>query len=105
MVLAEDSTGLETFTLTDNSSAYRRLLAESLDQSEGQSPTGVTSVNGKNAVQYEIRGVVDNQPMVYLHTTIVGESSYYQVIGWTKAENYDTRRTELQTVIESFRAP
>ncbi|MBE9070744.1 hypothetical protein IQ260_29320, partial [Leptolyngbya cf. ectocarpi LEGE 11479] len=66
-------------------------------------PTNVTSLNCLNARQYEVRGQIENQPVVYLHTTIEGESSYYQVVAWTTAKDYEAAKGELQTVVGSFR--
>ena len=51
----------------------------------------------------EVRGRIDNLPVVYLHTTIEGAEHYYQVVAWTSAENYPSAKGELQTVIGSFR--
>ena len=91
------------FDLADNSATYRRTLAGELSQVQPQAVTGVTSVNGLDAVQYEVRGRVDNVPIVYLHTTVEGEVNYYQVVAWTTVDNYGTAKDELQTVIQSFR--
>ena len=91
------------FDLADNSATYRRTLAGELSQVQPQAVTGVTSVNGLDAVQYEVRGRVDNVPIVYLHTTVEGEVNYYQVVAWTTAEDYSAARPDLQAVIESFR--
>ena len=91
------------FDLADNSATYRRTLAGELSQVQPQAVTGVTAVNGLDAVQYEVRGRVDNVPIVYLHTTVEGEVNYYQVVAWTTAEDYSAARPDLQAVIESFR--
>lgn len=89
--------------LADNSSSYLSYLDWGLEQEQPKVPTSLTSLNGLNARQYEVRGRVDNLPIVYLHTTIEGEENYYQVVAWTTAENYAAAKGELQTVIGSFR--
>ena len=76
------------FDLADNSATYRRILAGELSQVQPQAVTAVTSVNGLDAVQYEVRGRVDNVPIVYLRTTVEGEVNYYQVVAWKTAEAY-----------------
>ena len=104
LVLADNrNETVEQFTLADHASLYRRVLAGQLDRNEGQVPTQITSVNGQAAEQYEIRGQIDGTPIVYIHTTISGAENYYQVIGWTHADQYDERIDELRNVIESFR--
>jgi hypothetical protein len=104
MVLADpQDSAVSEFSLTDNASLYRRILARQLDRYTDQRPTTVTSINGLPAIQYEIRGEVEGTPVVYLHTTVQGQQNYYQVIGWTRADQYASRKATLQQVIGSFR--
>lgn len=91
------------FDLTDNSAQYRSYLDWGLTEDQPEVVTGVDSLNGLNAKQYEVRGRIDNLPVVYLHTTLEGADTYYQVVAWTSAENYAAAKNELQTVIGSFR--
>ena len=103
LVLADGKdTLVGDFSLEDNSSQYRRILARQLNQPV-QTVTNVTNVNGKDAVQYEIRGQLDGTSVVYLHTTVRGDENYYQVVGWTRADEFNARRNELLEVITSFR--
>lgn len=103
LVLADDkNTLVGDFSLADNSSQYRRVLARQMSEPV-QTVTNVTKVNGKDAVQYEIRGQVDGVSVVYLHTTVRGDENYYQVVGWTHADEFTNRRDELQDVITSFK--
>ncbi|MGD1856808.1 MAG: hypothetical protein ACFB2W_21445 [Leptolyngbyaceae cyanobacterium] len=92
-----------TFSLANNSDQYLSFLDRGLTQEQAEVPTTMTSLNGLDAVQYEVRGRVDNLPIVYLHTTVEGDDNYYQVVAWTTAENYGSAKGELQTVIQSFR--
>lgn len=92
-----------TFSLANNSDQYLSFLDRGLTQEQAEVPTTMTSLNGLNAVQYEVRGRVDNLPIVYLHTTVEGNENYYQVVGWTTVEKYSAVKGELQTVIQSFR--
>jgi hypothetical protein len=104
LVLADDQSSLVgQFSLEDNASQYRRLLARQLDRYDRQTPTDLNAVNGQAAVQYEIRGQIEGVDIVYLHTTIKGEAHYYQVIGWTRADRYEAQKSALETVITSFR--
>ncbi|NEQ49222.1 MAG: hypothetical protein F6K11_03690 [Leptolyngbya sp. SIO3F4] len=92
-----------TFSLANNSDQYLSFLDRGLTQEQPEVPTTMTSLNGLDAVQYELRGRVDNLPIVYLHTTVEGTENYYQVVGWTTVEKYPAVKGELQTVIQSFR--
>lgn len=91
------------FNLVDNSNQYLSFLDRGLTQEQPEVATTMTTLNGLDALQYEVRGRVDNQPVVYLHTTVEGDTNYYQVVAWTTAERYAAAKGELQTVIQSFR--
>lgn len=105
LVLADQKTSqIEDYGLADNASQYVSYLDWELTDEQPEQVTPLNSVNGLNARQYEVRGKVDNLPVVYLHTTLEGEENYYQVVAWTTAANYETAKEELQTVINSFRA-
>ncbi|MEL6552910.1 MAG: hypothetical protein AAFQ63_05520 [Cyanobacteria bacterium J06621_11] len=101
-VLSESADVLNQFSLEDNADKYRFLIEEELGSYEGATKTDVTTIQGKPAIQYEIRGQVEGVPVVYLHTTIEGEGRYYQVVGWTTAERYAENKDTLQEIISSF---
>jgi hypothetical protein len=102
-VLSEDVAVLNQFNLDDNAKQYRWLIQQEMDKFEGETRTGLTTLNGNNAVQYEMRGVVNGVQVVYLHTTVKGTNDYYQVVGWTTADSYRQNKETLQAVINSFR--
>lgn len=102
-VVSETDSVLNQFDLENNAEQYRSLIQRELDRYEGETRTGLTSLNGNPAVQYEIRGTVDNQPVVYLHTTVQGRDRYYQVVGWTTASSYRENEETLKAVVGSFR--
>ncbi len=102
-VLSESDAVLNQFDLENNAEQYRWLIQRELDRYEGETRTGLSSLNGNPAVQYEIRGTVDNQPVVYLHTTIKGREKYYQVVGWTTESSYQENEETLKRVVDSFR--
>ncbi len=102
MVVSENATGINRFGLEDNSDTYRWLIRKRLDTLESETRTGVDSIGGDKAVQYEIRGIVDGVPVVYLHTTIEGIDKYYQVVSWTTAERYADDKETLQAITQSF---
>ena len=104
LVLADPKRSeISSFNLEDNSDQYLSFLNRGMTQEEPGVPTPMKALNGLNALQYEMRGRVDNLPVVYLHTTIEGADNYYQVVAWTTAEDYAAAKGELETVIGSFR--
>lgn len=102
-VLSESAAVLNQFDLENNAVQYRRLIRSELDDFEGETRLGTPSIDGKPAVQYEIRGRVDGVPVVYLHTTIKGADSYYQVVGWTTEDGYQDNKGTLKAIVNSFR--
>ncbi len=101
-VLSEDNVGLKRFGLADNSLQYRQLIRDQLENFESETKTDVTKIDGHQALQYEIRGTVDDQSVVYLHTTVEGADGYYQIVGWTTADRYRENKDVLENVVESF---
>ena len=102
-VLSESGAVLDQFSLEDNADQYRWLIEEEMGSAyESATRTDVQQIDGKPAIQYEIRGRVDGTPVVYLHTTVKGENRYYQVVGWTNADSYSDNKAALQTIIRSF---
>ena len=101
-VLSEDEDVLSQFDLADNAEQYRQLIRDELENYEGETQTNLSSIDGHQAIQYEIRGTVDGQQVIYLHTTLRGDDGYYQVVGWTTADGYRENKDVLEDVIESF---
>ena len=103
-VLSESKTVLSQFDLEDNAEQYRLLIQRELNDYESSARTNVERINGDPAVQYEIRGRVNGIPVVYLHTTVQGDTDYYQVVGVTTADQYPDNKDTLESIIESFEA-
>ena len=104
VVVAEEDRTLNRLGLRENAENYRRLLTNQLQSLEDASPTDVAFIGDNFASQYEIRGRVDeNTPVVYLHTTVVIENRYYQIVAWTTPAQYNAHKSELQTITQTFR--
>ncbi|MGF1521065.1 MAG: hypothetical protein ACFBSF_01925 [Leptolyngbyaceae cyanobacterium] len=106
VVVAEDDRTLNRLGLQENAARYRQLLINQLQSFQGQSPTEVAFIGEDTnfANQYEIRGTVDDDTsIVYLHTTVVTEDRYYQIVAWTTPEQYTVHKSELQAITDTFR--
>lgn len=103
IVVAESASSLRRPDLDANAAQYRNLLAQQLANYQGASKTDVAFVGANFAQQYEIRGTLaDGTPVVYLHTTVFLDDTYYQIVGWTTPEQYPAYRSELQNITETF---
>lgn len=104
IVVAEESPALRRLGLRDNAENYRQLLHSQLAVYEGENPTEVAFIDDEFASQYEIRGrLADDTPVVYLHTTVVTQARYYQIVAWAPPEQYEAYRSELQNITVTFR--
>jgi hypothetical protein len=60
-------------------------------------------INGRPAIQYVYSGVTSDRLRIqYVHTTVDGNKSFHQVIGWTTMSNATRNRPAINQVIESF---
>ncbi len=93
------------FVDTDLASYADVVLDSFLENVETEDrPTGRSvSINGAKALQYEIRGTVDNIKVVYWLTAVEGSQNYYQVLTWTLASKAEQNAPILQEVAQSFR--
>lgn len=103
LVVSENDSNVQRFGIDDNAHEYRMLLANALDSPPELTRTDVNEINGHSAVQYEISGRVDGVAVVYLHTTVAIEDTYYQIVTWTEESRFPIAEEEFQEVIGSFR--
>lgn len=76
-------------------------LAEDVESVQISDARSLT-INGHPALQYEVRGTVDNINVVYWLTSVEGTSNFYQVLGWTTQSKAEQNGPSLQKIIESF---
>jgi len=85
---------------------HSRLTLESIleDSDDGEPIAGPTdlTINGRRAVQYEFVVTSDRLRIAYLHTTIDGTESFYQIVAWSVRSAFDANREALQEIIRSF---
>lgn len=61
------------------------------------------TINNSPAVQYEIRGAVDDLNLIYIHTTIDGPKYFSQILAWTLPSKSDAVRPQLLQAITTFK--
>jgi len=104
VVLSEPKSDFQSdLTYHKHSDLTRQMIMESLKNGKETAGPKEIEINGLKAVQYEIRGVVDNLEVVYLHTTIDGKTRFHQVLAWTLPSKLTANRPVLESVINSFR--
>jgi hypothetical protein len=77
------------------------ILLESL-AINGEPTRRALTVNNKPALQYQVRGTINNLQVVYWITSIEGTHNYYQVAAWTLASKAEQNAPVFEQVVQSF---
>ena len=85
--------------------AYTRIILQKLTKNvqspEVSAPRNLI-INGRSAIQYEVRGIVKNLKVAYWLTSVDGAKHFHQVLAWTLVSKVEENRPILQGVVESF---
>lgn len=85
---------------------HSRLTLESIveDAEDGEPIAGPTdlTLNGRRAVQYEFMVTSNRLHIVYVHTTVDGTESFYQIVAWSLRSSFGANREALQGIIQTF---
>ncbi len=93
----------EDLTLESHSDLTREGIVSSLAKASVSKPTRLT-INGDDAIQYEISGSADNINIVYFHTTVEDEDHFHQILTWTLKSRFSKNKDEMRKVVSSFKA-
>jgi hypothetical protein len=102
VVLSENRLDFDDMSLEKNSEITRKGLLEGSKSPQTSEPRKLT-VNGSPALQYEIRAIVDNLHIVYLHTTVETAENYHQILAWSLRSRFEKAKPVFQDLIASFR--
>jgi hypothetical protein len=101
IVLVDNKADLHEVDLQKHSDITRTSLENSLKAVNESEPKQLT-IDGKPALQYEIRGAYGSTNLIYLHTTIEGSNRYYQIVAWTTPSRWEKNRSTLEKITEYF---
>lgn len=102
LVFSENKDDFEGMTVDKYSELTRSPILEAIKSPQLSSPLKLT-VNGYPALQYEIRGSVDNVKVVYLHVAVEGPDHFHQILTWTMPSLFEKNRSHMESVIASFK--
>jgi len=101
IVRSQPRTDLGSLTKESFSEQSRQLLTDQLTQVEQQGPSDrITQVAGFPAVQYEIRGALNDIGVVYLHTTVETPDAFTQILTWTSPADFARNEAAMQELIQ-----
>lgn len=103
IVLGERRASVVAGSLEEQASRYLQLMKTGMSQTlANESLTEVNSIGSAPAVQYELRGVVLEKPVAYLHTTVQLDENYYQVVVWTPDDLRTANIGEMKAIVQGF---
>lgn len=76
-------------------------LKDALKDAEMSGPEKIT-VNGVDALQYEVSGSINNVSIAYLLTAVEGPESFHQISEWTLKSKEGTAFPIFQEVLQTF---
>lgn len=90
-------------TLQKYSKNTRARLTDTLKNLRQDGPWFI-SVGKNRALRYEIYGTSpDGMAVAYIHSVVESPNYFHQVVGWSKAENFQKVRDAIRSVSDSFR--
>lgn len=102
VVLSEPKEDFQDMTLAKHSELTREALMEGVKDPVVSGPFAL-QVDGHPAIQYEIRGAVNNVKIVYLHVTVDGAKYFHQILTWTIPSRFEANKPTLEGVIQRFK--
>jgi hypothetical protein len=104
VVIQDNKADLEDgMTVEEHSDLTRSTIMANVKNCQQTAGPIMLTINGRPAVQYELRGVVSGIKVVYLHTTADGDDKFYQILAWTMPSNYQKNKPILESVVNSFK--
>jgi hypothetical protein len=92
----------EKVTLEAFTDLTRQQVLSNINAPDATAPVAAT-VAKHPALQYTVRGVVENIKVVYLITVVETNTSFHQILTWTLHSRFDQNWHTLDEVTQSFR--
>ena len=103
MTISESTADVtDSFTLDNFYNNIKENMLSSITNSE-ISDLGEVTINGLKGMQFELKGEVEGVKLGYLVTAVQSENHFHQVIAWTLQSTFDSKRDELNEIINSFK--
>lgn len=102
LLIADPKGPFEGIPLQDFADAQVKKFQESLASPQDSGPEKVT-IDGKQALQFQIEGTAEDVEVVYLYTFIETDDNFLKVLTWSLAENFDDNKNKLADVTSSVR--
>ncbi len=102
MVLVDPKENVdESVTLKEYANGVTDKVVGALKNGYKKEPAEL-KINGLNAIWYKIYGTSGQIKLIYLHTTLEGEKTYYRVVGWTVPSKANEAMGVLRKAVSTF---
>lgn len=102
MVIEDPRKPLKDYTLERFADVQMQQLVTGLGLASLSAPRQV-QVDGKEAVQYQLKGFFDQIEVVYLYTFVETPDRFLKVVTWSLASEFDDNKEVLEQVATSVR--
>ena len=103
MVIRDDRSDFKSDMKLDGyADLLRKSMPTRMPDAQTTAPTS-TTVNGLDAVEFEMTGSVQNIKFNYIYDLVATKDSFYQVISWTLPSKYDSNKTDMLSVMHTFK--
>jgi hypothetical protein len=101
VIITEFKDDLVNSNLTSYSSGRIDAMRSKLSSTEVTAAKELV-ISKRNALQYELSGILDNVKLKYLITVIEGEQKYFQILLWGSKNNYMRSEKLMEKVAASY---
>lgn len=93
----------DSFTIDDYAELVRKDAPTRIPDAQF-TPMTSTTINALDAREFEMSGTAENVKAKFIYAIVASKDDFYQVISWTLPSQYAANKTELLSVLHSFRA-
>ena len=91
----------EDFTCAEFANAAAQISAEEIEDAKISAPSPI-DLNGMEAYQTQISGIVDAVEIDYFNTYVKGREHFHQILTWTLSSNRETAFPRFRQVVDTF---
>jgi hypothetical protein len=102
IVLSETKEDLADMDLAKFSELTRGSQLKAMKNAAEEGPVNRT-INGMKAIEYVLKGSVENANIMMKHIAVDGPKHYHQVIVWTLKSKWETEKATLDAVVDSLK--
>src|SRR5262249_49486062 len=102
IAISDNKSEFPDLTLEQDANTTLKKMLAGLKNPVITPPKNLT-INGNKAIQYQIHGLFNSTPVVYIHTTVETKTQYTQIVTWTQESKFEANRPVMEQIITSFR--